>query len=270
MASPAHAERIVTLNTLKVRVAEGGAGAPVLVLHRDTGRHGWTAFHQALTANYRVIAPSLPGYDGSSAIPWARSVHDLAVITGALFDHLALESCAVVGLGFGGWIGALLGLSHGRRMSALVLQSPMGLRPEQGEYADQFLVSGPDYVRLGYSDDSQFAADHGAQPPTEVQKQWDDNRETTCRVAWKPYMFGVTLPQLLPLMSVRTLVVQCGEDRIVPSSVAAQYARLIPNAALVRLAAAPHSADQENAAALFGVVDDFLANRAASSVQGAA
>jgi len=270
VVSTERAERIITLNTLKMRVSEGGAGKPVLVLHRDTGRHGWTAFHQALSAKYRVIAPALPGYDGSDAIEWARSPQDLATIAGALFDHLNLESCAVVGLGFGGWIGALLGLSHGARMSALVLQSPMGLRPEQGEYADQFLISGHDYVRMGYSDESRFAADHGAPPPTALLKQWDDNRETTCRVAWKPYMFAVTLPRLLPLMNVRTLVLQCSDDRIVPPSVAAQYADLIPNATLQCLAGASHCVDQENPSALFSAVDGFLTERSAQSARGAA
>ncbi|HEY3694414.1 alpha/beta hydrolase [Phenylobacterium sp.] len=266
------AETTVKLGGVEMNVAQGGRGSPVLVLHRDTGRHGWTAFHQALARRRRVVAPSLPGYDLSAPVPWARSVHDLAAFAGRLIDELELDGCAVVGLGFGGWIAAEVALARGGRLSALVLQSPMGVRPEAGEYADQFLISGEHYVRLGYGRPEAFAADFGETVDPGVLRQWDHNRETTCRVAWKPYLFNVTAAHLLPLIATPTLVVQCGRDTIVPPAVAEQYARLIPGARLERLDQAAHRVDQEDPETFAALVDQFIARRshgAADALQGA-
>jgi pimeloyl-ACP methyl ester carboxylesterase len=251
-------ETTIELNGLKVSVAQGGVGEPVLVLHRDTGRHGWTAFHQALSRRRRVVAPSLPGYDQSDPIPWARSIHDLSTLTGLLIDRLGLNGCAIIGLGFGGWIAAEVALAQGGRPSALILQSPMGLRPDAGAYADQFLISGEHYVRLGYAWENSFAADFGAAPDGQLLRRLDHNRETTCRVAWKPYLFTVTMRHLLPLLTTPTLVVQCGRDQIVPDSVAAQYAQLIPGARLERLEDAGHRVDQEDPERFAALVDGFL------------
>ena len=67
----------------------------------------------------------------------------------------------------------------------------------------------------------------------------------TARVTWKPYMFSRRLAALLPDVQVPSLVL-CGErDAVVPPICAEQYARLLPNATLERVADAGHLVELE-------------------------
>lgn len=242
-----------------VALRRGGSGPPLVVLHRDIGTHGWTEFHRALAARHQVIAPSLPGFDGSSLPAWLRDPIHLAVMTGQILDRLAVAlPCAMIGLGFGGWIAASLATMGNDRISRLVLASPMGLKPASGEIVDQFLFPAPAYVRMGFSDPAAFARLFGAPPSDEVLAGWDRARETMTRIAWKPIGYD---PQLAPLLSgTRTpsLIVWGSEDRIVPPSCAPQWVEALRGEQLIM--AGGHHLDLEAPEALAARVSGFLAD----------
>jgi pimeloyl-ACP methyl ester carboxylesterase len=252
----------VSMNFGDVELRCGGRGRPLVVLHRDTGGNGWTDFHRALAEDHLVIAPSLPGFDGSTLPAWLRDPIHLAIMAGQIVDQLDVElPCAMVGLGFGGWLAALLATMGHDRISDLVLVSPMGLKPAAGEVVDQFLFTAPAYVRMGFADasvyDRMFAGNSG-QPSEAVQAGWDRARETMTRIAWKPIGYDPQLPLLLAGVRAPSLVVWGDEDRIVPPSCAAQWATALPDCEMMTLGGG-HQLELGMPEKLAGLIGNFVA-----------
>jgi pimeloyl-ACP methyl ester carboxylesterase len=244
-----------------VELRRGGSGRPLVVLHRDTGGNGWTDFHRALAADHLVIAPSLPGFDGSTLPGWLRDPIHLAVMTGQILDRLDIDlPCAMVGLGFGGWLAAALATMGHDRISELVLVSPMGLKSDSGEVVDQFLFAAPAYVKMGFADPAVFErifTGNTGNPSEEVQAGWDRARETMTRIAWKPIGYDPQLPLLLAGVRARSLVVWGSEDRIVPPSCAGQWAIALPASESVTLGGG-HQLELESPERLARLVGDFV------------
>lgn len=243
---------------LRMSLLQGGHGPALLVLHRDTGRGGWTPLHKELAKSFTVHAPALPGFDDSARPEWMRTVSELATVTGLAIDALHLGPVAILGLGFGGWVAAETAVQSPARVASLVLHGAVGLQPSGGEILDQFLYSTVDYIKLGFVDPELVNQIYGATPTEETLRSWDWNREMTTRIAWKPYMFNRALPHLLSAVSAPTLIIQSTEDRIVPPAVAKRYAELIPDALLIELQGAGHQADLERPTELAAFVQKFL------------
>ena len=151
-----------------VRLLRGGTGDPALVLHHSTGSRGWEPLAEALAGSFSVVVPDLPGYGQSERPEWARSPRDIAILVGRLIDRLELPAAHIVGLGFGGWVAAELATLTPRRLATLTLVGAAGLKPRQGEIADQVQISYEQYVRLGFSSDASFEEVFGAEPDKPV------------------------------------------------------------------------------------------------------
>jgi pimeloyl-ACP methyl ester carboxylesterase len=218
---PTWTSETVAIAGAGLHVARAGAGAPVLVLHHDIGTLDRLPFYDALARDFTVLVPSHPGYGASERPAWLRSVRDVAVVY-------------------------------------QVLVNPMGIKPEQGEIADQALLSYIDYVRLGFADADAFARVYGDEPPTATLEQWDLNREMTFRIAWKPYMYNPTLPYLLGGVTTPTLVVWGRDDRIVPLECGEHFAKALPHARLEIVERAGHFVDMEQPDELARLVGAFV------------
>lgn len=242
----------------RMRVLQGGRGAPLLVLPTDIGSRGWLPFHDQLAGRFTVFVASHPGFDGSDVPAWARNVRDLAAMHQWLLKSLRLGTVPVVGLGFGGWIAAELATMCQTRFSRLVLVGAAGLKPPEGEILDQFLMSSTEYVRAGFHDQDAFTQFFGAEPSLDQLEAWELNREMASRVAWSPHMHNAALPHLLPGVDAPALLVWGAEDRVVPPSAGRRYAELLPNARLELIAGAGHFLDLEQPDTLATLVADFV------------
>lgn len=261
--SPSHVvwrTETVPVAGINLHLASAGSGRPVLVLHHDIGRPEPAPFDGALARTCSVLAPSHPGYDGSSRPDWMRSVRDVAVVYQWLLGERDLSrDLTLVGLGFGGWIAAEMATMAPRAFRRLVLVGAMGIKPERGEIADQALLSYIDYVRRGFADPRAFDRLFGAEPPTSRLEQWDLNREMTFRIAWKPYMYSPTLRHLLGGVATPALIVWGRDDRIVPLECGERYQKALPNARLEILDGAGHFVDMEKPDELASLVTRFMA-----------
>ncbi len=109
--------RLVQANGINIRIAELGAGPPLLLIH------GWPEFWftwakimPLLAKNFRVIAPDLRGFGGTDKIPAGYSremtteLHaaDLA----ALMDALNIPACGIVAHDIGALIAQTLIRTH--------------------------------------------------------------------------------------------------------------------------------------------------------------
>ena len=188
-----------------------------------------------------------------------RTVRDLALLYQSLLQKLGSGPLAVVGLGFGGWIAAEMAMMCHHGFSHLVLVNPMGFQPRQHEILDQFLINTIDYVRSGFENQDKYVELYTAEPTLDQLEQWEINREMTSRIAYKPYMYDQTLPQLIGGVSTPTLIVWGAQNRIVPPVCGEQYHAAIAGARLETIAGAGHFLEMEKPAELARLVREFAA-----------
>jgi pimeloyl-ACP methyl ester carboxylesterase len=251
-------ESVVEVAGAKLHVARAGTGRPVLVLHHDIGSPDRLAFYDDLADRFDVLVPHHPGFGKSERPQWLRSVRDVAVIYQWLLSDLGVERASLIGLGFGGWIAAEMATMAPRDFHRLVLVGAMGLKPPDGDIFDQAIVSYIDYARAGFHDQQAFVRIYG-DVSTDQLVEWDLCREMSFRIAWKPYMYNQTLPQLLGGVRATALVVWGDDDQIVPRSAGERYAALLPNASFEMVRAAGHCVEMEQPDQLARLVGAFIA-----------
>lgn len=234
-----------------------GTGEPVLVLHDDIGRGEWNAFLERLSQQFTVTVPALPGFPPTAVPAWMRSISQMAAVMQQVVDGIGLTRCPVVGLGFGAWVAAEMQVQNPTRFSRLVLSSPMGIKPVEGEIVDRFLFAEERWVSMGFADQAAYVQMFG-DPDDDLLLRWEAAREMTTRIAWKPYMFDRGLPHLLAGVTVPALVVWGEGDVILPRSCAEQYARILPGATMRTIPGCGHRIELEAPDDLAALVVGFV------------
>ena len=242
---------------IKLHASRAGSGKTVLVLHHDIGTVDRLPFYDALAEKFDVIIPHHPGWGKSERPSWTRHPRDIAAIYAWLLADLGLTGVSLVGLGFGGWIAAEMSSLAPEAYARLVLVGAMGIKPPEGDIADQAIVSYIDYPSSGFHDPAAFAAVYG-DVSTDQLEAWDIAREMCFRNAWKPYMYSQTLPHLLGGVRSPALVIWGDDDRIVPLSAGHAYARALRDATLTTIPECGHFAEMEKPDAVAKLAADFL------------
>lgn len=241
-----------------VRVLEGGSGSPVVVLHHDIGTPERLPFYDALAARHKVILPIHPGWGMNSERPeWARSVRDIAAMYRMHLAAQGVEKAHLVGLGFGGWIAAEMATMAPNDTGRLALVGAMGVQPTEGFIMDMAIYGYLDYARAFFHDEAKFTEVWG-EPDGDMLENFDICREMCFRVAWKPYMFSHTLPNLLQSVPNPALLVWGEDDQVVPISSCERYMAALPNARQETVAGAGHAVDMEKPDQLAGLIGNFL------------
>jgi pimeloyl-ACP methyl ester carboxylesterase len=250
-------ESVVELAGTKLHLVRAGSGRPVLVLHHDIGSPDRLAFYDVLAGHFDVLIPHHPGFGKSERPEWLRGVRDVAVIYQWLLSDLGIERASLIGLGFGGWIAAEMAMMAPREFHRLVLVGAMGLKPPEGDILDQAILSYLDYARAGFHDQAAFARIYG-DVTTDQLVDWDLCREMCFRIAWKPYMYNQTLPNLLGGVRAPALVVWGDDDKVVPRSAGERYGELLPKARFEIVRSAGHCVEMEQPEELRKLVVGFI------------
>lgn len=237
--------------------SRAGSGAPVLVLHHDTGTPERLPFYDRLAERFDVVVPHHPGWGRSQRLEWLRHPRDIAAVHAWLLAELDLQGAALVGLGYGGWVAAEMASLAPADYRKLVLVGAMGIKPPEGDIADQAIVSYIDYPRSGFHGEAAFAAVYGDVSVDQLEA-WDIAREMSFRTAWKPYMYSQTLPHLLGGVRSPALVIWGDDDRIVPISAGHAYVRALRQATLATIPECGHFAEMEKPDVAATLVTDFL------------
>ncbi len=106
-----------------------GEGRALLYLHSGGGAHPSRVLEE-LGNDRRVIAPVMPGFNGTSLIDGVSSMRALAQLMGEFTDEIIGEDCDVMAQSFGGWVALWLALERPELVDQLILESPAGLRPK--------------------------------------------------------------------------------------------------------------------------------------------
>src|SRR3954452_17443524 len=95
----------VKLSNATIAYVDKGEGDAIVLLHGFCGSSMyWDTVIPALSENYRVIAPDLPGHGESSSTLENYSIADIADIIKGLLDQLNIEKVTMFGHSLGGYI----------------------------------------------------------------------------------------------------------------------------------------------------------------------
>jgi pimeloyl-ACP methyl ester carboxylesterase len=139
-------ERRLDIGGIPTAILEGGAGAPIVLLH-GPGAYGahWMRVIPELVTRYRVVAPDLPGHGASGT---GDGPLDAARVVAWLRDLIAVTCAAppaLIGHAFGGAIAARFAAAHPDQVRRIVLVDTFGLTalqpvPAFARAIDQFVV----------------------------------------------------------------------------------------------------------------------------------
>ena len=256
------AERL-TISGVEVECSQyGGDERPALLyLHGGLGPDRSTAFLQGLSQQYRVIAPTHPGFGASSWPQHLRSVSDLAFFYLDLADHFALCNAVLVGACFGGWLAAEMLTRSTARFSRLVLIDALGAK-----FSDRLTRDITDIHGLSEAEMVETLYHNMEYAKTDYANLSDDalhgiarSREAFAYFGWKPYMHNPSLKHWLHRIDIPTLLVWGAQDRFVSVDYARRYAAAIPKSDLQIAPEAGHFPHVEQPDMVLNYIQRFMA-----------
>ena len=178
-------------------------------------------------------------------------------------ETLGLERVRTIGFSMGGWIAAELVATCSNAVGKLMLVGAAGVKPQEGEITDIFIISPAQVLELQFQDTSQvpdYDATYGRELSPEEQLTADLNREMAVRLTWKPYMYDPRLAGgLLKRVNVPTRMVWGRQDSIVPVECGTIYQESIPGSDLVVIENCGHSPQVEKPDEFIKAALEFLA-----------
>ncbi|WP_298290828.1 alpha/beta fold hydrolase [Novosphingobium sp.] len=265
-----------TVAGLRVRYVDTGPkDTPTLILLHGFGASldTWEPWAKSLSAHYRVIRLDLPGFGLTGPDPTGdySDARTLAVIAG-LMDQLGVQSAALIGNSLGGRFAWEFAARYPARVTRLVLISPDGFASPGFEYGKApevpLLLEAMPWVgprSLVRANLAPAYADEKALTEQTLTRYRDMLLAPGVRRAIldRTRQTVLTDPsERLKTIAAPTLLLWGEKDAMIPVSNAADYQRLMPNAALVRLPGLGHVPFEEDPARALPPVERFLAEAA--------
>ena len=255
-------EEFVDVGGIGVHMLKGGSGDPLVLFHGSGGSSGWLRYVQELAGRYTVYLPSHPGFGKSERPEWLESIADLASFYTWFLEQAGLEGARAIGFSMGGWLAAEIAVSCRHAFSKLLLVGAVGIKPQEGEITDIFIISPAQVTELLFHAPEQapeYEQVYGGEPTPEQQDVAEQNREMAVRLCWKPYMYDPRLTSLLQRVKMPTRMVWGKNDAIVPVECGELYKKAINGSDLVVIDNCGHSPQVEKPDEFIKTALDFLA-----------
>jgi pimeloyl-ACP methyl ester carboxylesterase len=272
----------------KIRVYEGGAGAPLLFLHGAGGLLPDDPFLAALATHFRVAAPLLPGYEDSEGADSLHGMLDVALWAFDVIDALGLEHPTLVGHSMGGMIAAEMAALCPREVERLALIAPAGLWLDAHPIPDLFAALPFELPALLFHDVAlgaklltsglqleamRDAASGGALQLAALLERFEDTAFLQRFLIDNARRLGMAGKLLFPIperglaerlyrVRARTVLVWGEADRLIVPAYADAFLRLLPMARLVRVPEAGHMVPYERPAAVIEAIAGLAAEAA--------
>jgi 3-oxoadipate enol-lactonase len=253
---------------------EGGGEQSVVFVHGFPFRGSmWEpTIPVAVEAGRRAVVPDLPGFGGSD-VPAERSEYSIdryADVVAALIGDLGLGRVVLVGLSMGGYISLAVARRHPQVLAALVLadtradpDTPEGRQTRADHQA--VVEEKGDVTPLVDGLLARILSESSPLLP-QTRTLLGDMMRATAPAAWIGALEAMKTRRdqtdLLPAISVPTLVVVGDADALVPLEVAEAMAKAIPGARLEVVPGAGHVANLENPDVFNRVFAEFLSSLA--------
>ena len=275
--TPAAPGRIIEIDSVRIHVVETGDGPEtVLLLHGFAANtFSWRATIPLLAETHRVVAMDFPGFgfsDRRSDINLGAAAQAARAL--AVLDHLGIARATLVGHSMGGGIAQRLALLAPERVARLVLVASVdaGVTPPWQRRAARLAPISTAVMRLF----GRF--------PSLVRRF---TRRSLRRIVFDPahvtaaVVQGYAVPSLIPgtaqcigrmardaigvpaapieQIAAPVLVVDGERDRVIPASVTARLAEVIPGARHVVIPRTGHLVPEEQPVAFVEALRTFFA-----------
>jgi len=225
----------------------GGTGRPLIHLHGAGGVRS-NAGLKALAQNVTLYMPVLPGFDGTSEIDGVASMETLADLVADFIDKEVGEAADVIGLSFGGWLGAWLAVRHPTKVGQLCLENPAGFRPD--------LIPAP-------STDPEVRKQQMYAYPDRLPPETKSEDILAKNIAMLAHYHGKTtfdadLAAHLDKIECLTMIMHGTRDGRVPEEAVQLLKRDIPRSHLIYVYDAAHSLETDQPERFAHLVSDFM------------
>jgi pimeloyl-ACP methyl ester carboxylesterase len=249
----------------------GDTGPTVLVVHGGGGPGTVAPLVAHLAERHRVLAPTIPGWDGTPRPERIARIDDVAAAFLDLLRAEDLEHVAVVGSSIGGWIAsamAVLDADEGRIDRVVLLDAVGALVP--GEPIRD--VSGLDprgLARHSWHDPERFLATLATMPPG-AMRAMQQNQVALQALAGDPYMHDPALLARLRQVRVPVLGIWGASDGVVTPAYGRAMLAAFPDSRFEVVPEAGHLPHLEQPARVAALLDPFLAETAGAALQSGA
>lgn len=249
----------------------------LLVIHEDGDPQSRTAFilHGGggprtvapivthLASTMHALAPTHPGFDGTSRAESISSVADLAASYLAYLLDRGHADVVLIGSSLGGWIALEMALQaeaderFASVVGAVIDIDGVGVLVEGEPIADFFALTPRELAAIAWHN-----PDRGFIDPTQLtdaQRNAAQANARTMAVLAGTGMSDSTLLDRLGAINVPTLVMWGESDGVVTPAYGRAIAQAIPGARFVEIAEAGHLPQLEDPHATWKAIDDFLA-----------
>ncbi len=240
---------------LELRLAEGGQGRPVLVLHGGGGPLTVNGIAQHFEGSHRVLLPTHPGWNGTIRPAWLDSVDELALLYLRLLAQRGLRDVLVIGSSMGGWVAAQMAVRDiGGLVGRIALIDSAGIEVPEHPIVDFVALTPRQQAEHSWHDADRFFTDPATLPPERLATM-RANMATMGTIA--AGMHDPKLQQRLAGLSIPALVIWGESDRVFTPGYGRALAAAIPGARFELVRGAGHLPQMEQPEATFALLDGF-------------
>ena len=257
---PLFRPRMIKISGFELEIYEAGEGPPILYLHAGDGFRSSHPAMLLLAENYRVIAPSHPGFGRSDLPDWITSVDDYAHVYLELIHRLDLSGTLLIGASIGGWAAAELATKNSSRLSRIVLIGPSGIKVgsrDQLDIPDLFAMPAAELEKRIFQNPEKFHANFSDMSDDDLAII-ARNKQTLALIAWEPYLHNPKLKHRLHMINVPTLVVRGEHDGLISPEYASAFCQRIPDSTYLEIAEAGHAVDIEQPLPFIAAISNWM------------
>ena len=247
---------------INVEMEVVGSGEPLLFLHGAGGLMGIDPFIDELGKDFKVIAPSLPGYGESTGGELIDDVIDAALFYHELMDTMGIPSANIVGQSMGGMLAAEVAALDIHRAKKLVLVSSAGFWLDEHPIPDLFAAQLYELGELLFHDPKSPAAQAITTIPTDIEALGVMYLERTKRFSTaSKFLWPIPdrgLKKRIHRIAAPTLVIWGESDRLIPPVYAREFTSRIKNSGEVIIKQAGHMLMYEQTTEFCKAVRNFL------------
>jgi pimeloyl-ACP methyl ester carboxylesterase len=239
--------RAVHVGGCDIHYIELGSGPNLVFLHGSGGLRFDEASFEALARSFRLLVPSMPGFDQSTTGE-VTSGPEVSDVVAAFISDVAGGRTSVIGESFGGRIAAWLTIRHPEVVERAVLAAPGGLRRSGG---DRGLNMTPEEQQMRLSGKK---LERQPSPGTVAQRKL--NVASATRFGGPPW--DEDLYQQLPSVTRPVLVLYGTNDQTLQSADIELFHERIPGSRITCLEGAPHVLSATYPEQFVSLVTEFL------------